>query len=35
LWSMPEFMQNKFRVWRDNIQYAISEREEAKSHFRY
>jgi len=35
LWSMPEFMPNKFRVWRDNIQYAIDEREEAKSLYTY
>jgi hypothetical protein len=35
LWSMPEFMPNKFRVWRDSIQCAIDEREEAKNQFRY
>jgi Mtf2 family len=35
LWSMPEFMPNKFRVWRDSIQCTIDEREEAKNQFRY
>ena len=31
LWSLPEFAPNKFRVWRDKIKYAMSEKEPSRS----